>query len=457
MNPTFAAAALAAVLALKGGPGAPPPAAPPASEDDWVTIKSDTGTYEFRIPPRFTELTPKKSGIVRHIQYAGQPYLSTQVKVYAYEGWVKAEYIDKFMKDMERQIGGNITYEGDSKTRFVSDIQASNGEWWISQVQGMLESGSGYAIECLVPKTVYDTTKDVWMKTADSFKAFPPPKDSYSVPVGWKAQKNAMYAVLGPVFDMKEKKDKDQLERRMAQVLMWLETDITNPQKIPATKMFRDAFSDERKAYNRMPVLVYPTAAAFKAAAGEAWAEGASALYLPDHPERIVAVDGSPDSAVNEEGLLLEAGIQYAETRIGRMWPWLRTAFRRYYLAAFRKGMNAGLFPPEMLKRAKEVFGKTATPFEDLMKQDEAGMKALGEDGAVSAWGILQFGLHGTDGPIRNMFRGLLRDGTGAPDLNPVWEKLVARYKEETKKPFKPAFIDAGAKKFFREHKEEKK
>ena len=35
-----------------------------------------------------------------------------------------------------------------------------------------------------------------------------------------------------------------------------------------------------------------------------------------------------------------------------------------------------------------------------------------------------QAGLHGGDGAVRNLFRGLIRDGIGAPDLGIVWEKL---------------------------------
>jgi hypothetical protein len=445
------AIALGLLPVLKGGAGAPPPAGPAPSEDDGLTpVKGDKGDFEFRAPPGFTEQAPKKGGIVKHLQYSGNPYQSSQIKVYAYEGWKKAEFIDKFTKDMERQIKGNITYPWDSKTRFLSDIQGSSGDWWISLVECKVEFDHGYAIECLVPKAVYDVNPDTWTKVADSFKPLAAPVDPFTVPPSWKLQKVPMFAILGPVNELKERKDKDLLERRMAQITLWMDSDR------PFAKLFVDVFDDSRKVFPRSPIHVLPTPEAFKAAAGDRWTEGATAIYLPDHPEKVVVVDGSPDSALQENALLAEAGVQYAETRIGKMWPWLRVAYRAYFDAALRKGAMSGLMPPEMVKRGKEVFAKTAVPFEELMKKDDAGMRALGEDGVISAWGILQAGLHGSDGPIRNVFRGIVRDGTGAPDLGIVWDKLTAKYKDETKKPFKPALVDAAAKKYFKDLKEEK-
>ncbi len=260
-----------------------------------------------------------------------------------------------------------------------------------------------------------------------------------------------MYAVLGPMGDLKDKKAKDLLERRLAQIQALLDVDQ------PATKLYRALFNDERKAFPRCPIHVLPTAEAFKAAAGAAWVEGAAVIYLPGHPERVLLVDGSPDGGFREEDLLAEAGVQYAGSRLGRMWPWLRAALHQYYAAGLKCRATPGLFPPETLKRAKEVFAKTPAAFDDLMKKDDAGMAALGEEGRIAAWGLFQYGLHGPDAPTRNLFRAFLRDGIDAPDLSAVWEACLANHKTQTKKVFRTKDLDAGAKKFFRDLKEEKR
>jgi hypothetical protein len=454
MQGALAAAALAFLGVLAGAEGggkggaAPPPA---ASSSDLATVKSDKGTWEFQAPTGFSDVPSKKSDIVLQIRYTGLPYLSSMVKVYVYDAYKDPAHLEHFMKMMEKSIGGNITYEGDMKNRFASDLQFS-GTWWISQVEGRIEKGNGaYAIECLVPKDVYEETKEVWAAVADSFKTFPPPPDAYAVPLGWKENKNAMFSVMGPMSDLKDKKARDLLERRLAQVQTFLDVD----QQV--TKLYRTVFNDERKAFSRCPIHVQPTSEGFKAEAGDRWVEGARVLYLPDHPERILLLDGSAENGFRDDELQVEAGIQYAETRIPRMWPWMRAAFRLYFRNAIAKGFTPGLFPPETLKRAKEVFNKTPAAFDDLMKKDEAGMAALGDDGRVAAWGLLQFGLHGPDAATRSVFRALLRDGIGAPDLNAVWEKCLARHKEETKKVYRTKDLDAGARKFFRDMKEEKK
>jgi hypothetical protein len=449
MNGTPAAALLAVLCAFAAGEGGKGGAAPPAA-GDLTTVKSDLGTWEFQCPSGFTEEEPKKSGVVKQLLYGGKPYLTTRIKVYTYEGYTKPEHLEGFMKFLEKNIGGNVTYEPDSKNMFCTDIQFS-GNWWISQVDGRIEPPCAYAIECVVPKETYEETRDVWLAVAGSFKTSPPPKDPFEVPTGWKMLKNPMFGVLGPMGDLKDKKSKDFLERRLAQLQTMLDVDQ------PATKLYRQVFNDERKAFARCPIHVHVVPEAFKAEAGDRWVEGAGVLYLPDSPERVLLVNGSPEGGFRDEDVLAEAGVQYAESRIGRMWPWLRAAFHLYFDAGIKSRGTPGLFPPEMMKRGKEVFAKAAIPFDDLMKKDEAGMAALGEDGRVLAWGLLQYGLHGPDGPTRNLFRGFLRDGVGSPDLNAVWEKCVARHKEETKKVFRTKDFDLAAKKWFRDMKEEKR
>ena len=186
MNGTLSAAALAVLCAFAGGEGggkggAAPPAAPKAA--DVVAVKSDNGTFEFQAPAGFTVEEPKKAGIMKQLAYAGQPFLSSKIKVFAYEGYTKPEHLEGFMKFFEKSIGGNITYENDAKTRFTSDLQ-SGGVWWISQVEGRIEGGFGYAIECLVPKDVYDETKEIWSAVADSFRTYPPPRTCSRCPTG---------------------------------------------------------------------------------------------------------------------------------------------------------------------------------------------------------------------------------------------------------------------------------
>jgi len=453
MNGTLHAAALAVLCVFAGGEGgkggAAPPAAPAAG--DLKTLRSDFGTWEFQAPTGYTEETPKKPNIERMLRYSGQPYLSTLVKIRSLDGiYTKPEHLEKFMKFLESDIGGNITYEGDLKNRFASDIQNA-GTWWISLVDGKIEGTHALAIEILVPKDVYEQTRDTWIAVADSFKTFPPPPEPYTVPTGWKLNKNAMFAAMGPLSDLKDKKARDLLERRLAQVQSLLDVDQ------PATKLYRAIFNDERKVFPRCPVHVQPTNDAFKAEAGDKWVEGVAVLYLPDHPERILLVNGDADGGLRDENLLVEAGVQYVGSRLGKMAPWLRAAFRLYIEGGLKSRATPGLYPPEMLKRVKEVFAKTPAAFDDLVKADDAAMAALGDDGRFAAWGLLQYGLHGPDAAMRNLFRGFLRDGVDAPDLAAVWEKCLARHKTETKRPFKSKDLDAAAKKYFRDMKEEKR
>ena len=436
----IAIAALAAALSLLPGAG-----------EDLATLRGDAGDWELQAPTGWTERTPKKSNVEREFEYpSGKPYQRALIKVRKLAGiYTKPEHLENFVKYLEKDIGGNITYEGDSKNRFSSDIQ-SGGTWWISLVEARLEPPNAIAIEILLQKDIFDATKDTWIAVCDSLKTFPPPKDPYEIPTGWKINKTAMFAVLGPMLDQKEKKAKDFLETRMAKVAVLLDIDTT------ATRIYRQVFNDERKVFPRCPVHVHPTAEGFKAAAGDRWVEGETVIWLADHPERVLLVNASADGGFRDEDLLAGAGVAYAGSRLGKMPPWLQAALHHYYAGAIKRN-TPGLFPPEMLKKGKEVFAKTPAAFDDLVKMDQAAFSALGEDGRVAAWGLFQCGLHGPDAGVRNLFRGFLHGGIDAPDLAPVWEKCVAKYKEETKKVFKGKDLDAAAKKYFRDMKEEKR
>jgi hypothetical protein len=437
-------AALAALLLLAGA-AAPPDA---RAQDDWVTVKNEMETLEVQAPPGFKQLPLKNPARVLHLQYEGKPFLSTQVKAYAYQGQTKIEH---FMKFVEKDVGGTPSYEEGSVSRFAVDKKGSDDTWWVSYVEGRIEGTWGFYVECLVPKAVYDADPAVWKRVLDSIRTCSAPPETFTTPPDWKLMKGDFWAVMGPVGAIKDPKARQQLENRLFRVSSWLDP------LSPAVKMIREVTNDTRKFVPRCVAHVLPDPGAFKAAAGDRWYEGAFALYLPDHAERVLVVDGSPESGLQEIDLVAEAGVQYMEGRVGRMPPWMRTAFRRYFLNGYRSRNMPGLMPPEALKKAKELFGRNPPPFEDLLKKDDAGIRALGEDGGWACWGYLQFGLHGNDGPIRNVFRKYFRDCVAAKEPpEKVWEAAVASYREETKKPLKFRDVDNGTKKYFREMKLEK-
>lgn len=446
-NPT--AAALLLALAASASTSAP---AARADDGDWVTIRNELGTVELVVPPGFQEMERKKANLDIYIQYENKDFKRAFIRVFAHQGYTKPEHIKDYMKFVESDVGGTPTYEEGSTTKFTTEKPGDENMTWVLLVEGRVVGGYGIYFLAQIPKPVYEETKDTWKKVWDSLKTTGPVPDSFEVPGTWKLVKNDMYAVIGPVSDIKDKKLKEQFENRLFRVQTWLD-----PLTSPAVKMFREFTGDSRKYPPRQVVRVLPTVEAFKKEAGARWTAGATVVYLPDEKDRRLIVDGSPDSALDEQTVDLAAGIQYLEGRLGKLAPWMRVALEVYFENGLKKKQMLGVLPPESLKRGKEVFAARPATFEDLQKKDDAGMAELGEPGRVAAWGILQAGLHGDDGPARTLFRRFFKDAVGAADLNVVWEKAVAAYQEESKKKFKPKDIDTATKKYFKDLKEEKK
>jgi hypothetical protein len=437
MNPRAILAAL--LLALPAA--APPPA---AAEDEFVTLRNEQETLEFQVPEGFKEIESTNPNFVRHVTYEGEPFGAVVIKAAAYGGQNKIEH---FVKFLEKDIGGTAAAEEGKPGRFVIETKTADNHEYVNLLQVECRTKWGYYLKILVKKDRFEESKDVWTRVADSFRTFEDPQDPFTVPAGWKVVKSDLYAVMGPVAEVKDPKAKQAFENRLHRVATWLDVNS------PGVKMYREIAGDRRKYVPKIPIHVLPTTDAARAAAGDAWTDGAGVVYLPAHAERVLVVDGSPESTLSEAELVAVAGVQYLETRTGPSWPWFRAAMRIYLDNGAKKGHLPGLHPPEALKKGKEVFAKSPPSFEALQKADEAAFRALGDDARWAAWGYLQCGLHGNDAPIRNVFRKFLKEAVGSKDLNATWAKAVESYKTETKRPLKLRDLDAAAKKFFREAK----
>ncbi len=429
------------------------PAGPGREDDGWVTIKNETETVEFRVPPLFKELDPGGPYRLKLLQYEPVPYSAAVIQCFGFADQTK---LDLFMDFVQRNvllktIGGSFTYEEGSDVRFLAEYEVTGSFKWVSLVEGRIKGKYGYYLECRVRKEVFEKDRTVWDKVIQSFQAFDVAPETYTVPPTWKTVKNEWYAVLGPVSEIKEPKARDHLERQLNRVATWLD-----PTTSASLNMFRDMTGDVRKYPRKSVIHVLPNLEAFRAEAGDWYEEGAAVLYLPDSKDRNLVVNGAPDAGLKESDVVAEAGVQYMETRLGKMPPWLRSGYWSYIEYGFRSRCTAGVFPPEAMVRAKAVFGKSPPPFEELTKKDAVALGALGEDGFTACWGYLQYGLNGPDVPVRNMFRKWIRDAVASQDLAKAWDGAVASYKDEAKKPFKFRDVDSGAKKYFKDWKEEK-
>ncbi|HEU4393981.1 MAG TPA: hypothetical protein VFS92_00325, partial [Planctomycetota bacterium] len=157
-----------------------------------------------------------------------------------------------------------------------------------------------------------------------------------------------------------------------------------------------------------------------------------------------------PGVVLDRDAIVALAGVSYLDGRLGRMPAWMRAAFREYISNGFQRQFKPGLFPDTVLKRATVLFSKNPLPFEEALKLDEAGARALDENGRLACWGYLQFGLHGPDAHFRDLFRGFMKSSVGAEDASVAWEKALAAFKESTKKPFKPKDFEYAAKKWLK-------
>lgn len=417
-----------------------------AGDDDWVVLKNDSETVEIIVPKGFTALEIKNPARLIHVQYSGEPFLSTQVKVYGHLGQTNIEHYVKFV---QRDVGGgSLEFVEGSTTRFTTERQSGDGTHWVSYCDARSEVTWGYYVEILVPRDVFTAHRATFDRMIDSFRPRPAPQDAFTVPPKWRKVENDLFAVIGPVDELEDAAAKKQLENRLFRISTWMDV------QAPHTRMLRDFTGDKRRIVARSVIQVFPTREAFRAAAGDHYAEGVFAVYLPRSPERAVVVDGSPESGVSEAELAGAVGTQYLDTRMAPLLPWVRTALRLYFQEATKRKSMPGLMTPEMLKRGKEVFSRNPPPFDEIIAKDEMGLMAMGETGAVAAWGYLQFGLHGHDAPLRNMFNRFMRDLVGAYDCAATWEKAVASWQEATKKKWKGRDMESGAKKYFKDLKE---
>ncbi len=434
------AAALVLVLALA--------AAPARAEDPWKAVMNESETVEITVPPGYKEVEIKNPARVIHLQYSGDPYLSTQVKVYAHQGQNALEHYVKFVT---KDIGsGSPEFLDGSPSRFTAERKGSDGTPWISFCDAKIEGLYGYYVEILVPKDVFEARRADMDRMLDSFECHPAPQDRFTVPTGWKKVENDLFAVLGPVEAQPAGEARKGLENRLFRISTWLDA------QAPHIRMLREYASDRRRIVARMVIHVLPTPEAFQAEAGDFWTEGAKAVYLPHHPERLVVVDGSPEANLTEFDLLGAVTPQYFETRMPPMMAWVRSGVSLYFVNAARKNCLPGVFPQDLLKRTKGIFLKPPA-FEDLMAKDEHSLLAMGQDGALACWGYIQYGLHGQDAPVRNMFNRFLRGLFGSGDCRGEWERAVADYEAANKKKLKLKDLENAAKKYWKDQKEEKK
>lgn len=440
----FALAAALAALAV-AVPGSAP-AAPAAGDEDWVRHKNDSETVEVEVPPSFQPQKLTKESMVLHLLNSGMPYSSSYVKVFASQGkWT----IEEWAAFAKSDVAGTSFAPVEGKPyRFSEEWLGDKDTTWLILYEARVEGACGYYIQVGAPKEILDEFREDYDRILDSFVTRPPPADTYTVPVGWTKVQNDLYAVLGPKRDLPDDEAKKQMENRLFRILTWLDS------QAPDVIMIRQWTGDRRKQVARSPIHVMPTREKFREAAGVFYREGASCLYLPQHPEKIVLVDGSPESGLNEHELCGATAVQSLETRMPALRPWLREGLRQYFEFASRRKSMPGLYPAEILKRAKDATAKPAAPFDDLLAKDEAGLRALGEAGAFQCWCGLYYGLHGAEGPMKDLFRRFREGLVGATDCQALWEKEVANYVSVAKKKFKGKDVDDGAKKYFKALKE---
>ena len=445
--------ALVLVLAAALLPVPPAPASPgeggdkapatPAAEGEWVTLRNDMETIELRVPPGYVAREITNPNVAISGGWTEGPYNRVVVKAFRHEG--RWSTLEKYMEVVEKDVEAkSIEYVEGSKSRFTAERVDSKGTTYIVFAEGQWQKDQSFYVSILVEKEAFEKDREVWTKILDSFKTHSAPEDPFKVAPGWKLLKTMLFGTLGPVNDIQDKKAKDLFDRRLFEVNVMLDD---NDDRI---RFVRGLTDDKRTWARRRAIHVYPSAEAFKAACGDAWVEGAVAIYLPDHPERVVAVDGTPGVVLDRDAIVALASVSYLEGRLGRLPAWMRVAFREYIGYAFQRQFKPGLFPDTVLKRTTALFSRNPLAFEEALKLDAAGARALDENGRLSCWGYLQFGLHGPDAHFRDLFRGFMRNSVGAEDASVAWEKAVAAFKESTKKPFKPKEFENAAKKWLK-------
>jgi len=453
MRPTLLAAALLAAALPWPCPSAPAapgegeePSAPGASEDDdWVTLRNDMETLEFRVPPGYVPKELTNPNTVIYGSWPEGPHKSVIVTGFAY-AWTHG--LEEFMKFVVKDVNGTaLEYAPGSNSRFTCERMGTERTVYIAFVEARAEKEQAFYVRALVEKEMFLKDRETWTKVLDSIKTQSKPEDPFKIPAGWKVLRTTVFATLGPLESVQDKKAKDLFDRRLFEVNAIVDD---NEDAIRFARMLTE---DKRQWTRRRPIHVYPTPDAFKAACGDAWVEGATVVYLPDHPDRVLAVDGSPGVVLDKGEILPLASVSYLEGRLGRLPAWMRVAFRSYLNYGAKRGYKPGLFPDAVLKKAKDLFSKHPLPFEDALALDAAKARALDENGRLSCWGYLQYGFHGPEAPVRDMFRGFLKNTIGSEDASVAWGKAVAAYERATKKPFKTKDFESGAKKWLKSMK----
>jgi len=420
--------------------------APSADDDEWQPVRDDKETFEIRLPPGHVPKPIKKASIVISVEYKEPPFKGTNVLGYTYD--YKKDFggsDEAFKKFVEADVGGQLEYAEGSRTRFKVEKPLENVVY-VYLVDRKVVGNDAYYLRIACLKEIYEANKEAWTRMLDSMRVSPSPPDPFSIPPAWKTVKpSLMFHVMGPARDVQDPKARDKFEGRLAQINVWLDESDDRSQ------MMRRVGGDERKWMRRRPIHVFPTTEAYKAACGDAWIEGSSVAYLPDHPERIVAVDGSPESMVTQDAVAAAAGVSYLELRYGKLAPWLRSAFHTFLENGLKRNCKEGLFPDETVKAAAAAFSKNPPSFEAILKMDEAAVRGLDEGGRLVLWGHLQFGLGGDNVHVRELYRAFLEGAKGSADSGPAWEKAVAAYKEKAKKPFKPKELDSPVKTFIKD------
>ncbi|HEU4395037.1 MAG TPA: hypothetical protein VFS92_05680, partial [Planctomycetota bacterium] len=333
MRPALVVALAAALLPAPRAPASPgeggekAPATPDAG-GEWITLRNDMETLEYRVPPGYVPKEITNPSVVIYGSWPEGPFKGVIVTGYSY-AW-KGGTLEKFMEFVVKDVAGqDVEFDEGSKTRFRCIRPAKEGPPFVAFVDAKIETDTAFYVRALVEKTLFDKDPETWTKVLDSIKVQATPEDPFKVGPGWKALKTLLFATMGPLNDIQEKKEKELFDRRLFEVNAMLDE---NDDRV---RFVRGLTDDRRQWSRRRPVHVFPTADAFKAACGDAWVEGASAIYLPDHPERILAIDGTPGVVLDRDAIVALASVSYLDGRLGRLPSWMRVAFREYIGNAF--------------------------------------------------------------------------------------------------------------------------
>ena len=426
------------------------PATVMAQEAEWVIVKNPGETFQIQVPPGYTEEEKNDANRLATLQYSWDALQNSRIEINVYDWPATPQSLaDAMLRRLKGATGNDIEeYLNEERTRFELR-SASPDQKYFNMVECRVEGKLGYQLNVMIHREIFEGKRELVERIVNSFKVYPPPQDSYLVPEGWKEVKGTFFAVMGPVATAGDEAAKAEFDRRLYRISTWIDG-------TPHFQMLRDFFLDQRKMMARMVIHVHPNRDEFRRAAGDMYREDRNAVFLPFHPEHPVMVDGSPAGTLTQADLVAAVGIQYMETRIPPLVPWMRAAFEIYWQEASTADRRPGIFRKKLLDRAKDVFKGKTPELEALAGMDRMNFEALGEDGRIAAWGILQYGMHGPDEQVRNFFRGFFRAAVGKSDLASFWNEWFAEYTAGLKKKLKLKDIDNGAKKYIKDFRLDK-